>query len=96
MHNQHDFTCFQDVNRGFRRENTRNIIYELCFGRKASISYILSEGSQNILEVLKEMSAVTYIINEDDAETRKNKDEQMKKDADFIIHECCSDEHRLE
>lgn len=82
---------FQDVNRGFRRENALNIIYELCFGRKSSVSYILSEGSQNILEVLKEMSAVMYIINEDDAERRKNKDERMKKPTGCVIHECWSD-----
>lgn len=65
---------FQDVNRGFRGKNTLGILHEPCFGRKSSVRYILSEESQNILEVLKEMTAVMYIINEDDAKQRKNKD----------------------
>jgi len=68
-------TSSKGINRGFRRESALNIIYEQCLGRKSSTSFISSEGSQNILEVLKEMSAVMYIANEYDAERRKNKDE---------------------
>lgn len=67
------------MNRGFRGENTLGIIHKPCFGTKSSVKYILSEGSQNILEVLKEMTAVMYIINEDNAEQRKNKDKWVKK-----------------
>lgn len=73
------------MNRGFRGENTLGIVHEPCFGRKSSVRYILSEGSQNILEVLKEMTAVMCIINEDDAEQRKNRDKWVKKPI-CVIH----------
>lgn len=60
------------MNRCFGGKNTLGIIHKLYFGRKSSVRYILSEESQNILEVLKEMTAVMYIINGDDGEQRKN------------------------
>lgn len=62
-----------------------SVLHMNCFGRKSSVRYILSEGSQNILEVLKEMTAVMYIINEDDAEQRKNRDKWVKKPPGCVI-----------